>query len=111
MPQDPTSSRRSAKQSSEEQLPSQMQEARTTSWFSTSPNKHLLHFLQEPMQFNFNDGSSFVPLAGEGAVSRNMAGRRFKEAKGIRKWHCEIHSTTMKGDGEVPFMLLCELHC
>ncbi|EDO47149.1 predicted protein [Nematostella vectensis] len=30
----------------------------------------------------------YVPAKGEGAVSRNRDGRKFKEAKGIRKWHC-----------------------
>lgn len=30
----------------------------------------------------------YVPAEGEGAVDRNRQGRKFKEARGIRKWHC-----------------------
>ncbi|XP_022780703.1 vicilin-like seed storage protein At2g18540 [Stylophora pistillata] len=30
----------------------------------------------------------YVPSSGEGAVERKRDGRKFKEVKGIRKWHC-----------------------
>jgi len=30
----------------------------------------------------------YVPSEGEGAIDRKREGRKFKEVKGIRKWHC-----------------------
>ena len=52
-----------------------------------------------------------IPSAGEGPVDRKGDGRKFKEAKGIRKWHCVKSLAQQEGSGEASVLLLCELHC
>ena len=44
----------------------------------------------------------YVPASGEAAVKRNRAGRHFKEAKGIRKWHC-VKSSPVQGKLQTRF--------
>ena len=63
-----------------------------------SMHQYLVQNFSQPAASSFTSRESsvqlkhriffYVPSEGEGAVDRRRDGRKFKEAKGIRKWHC-----------------------
>lgn len=63
-----------------------------------SMHEYLVQNFTHPVASSFNARTNtvqlkrhvffYVPAEGEGSIDKKRHGRKFKEAKGIRKWHC-----------------------